>query len=380
MELDEIRKKIDEIDDNMVSLYEKRMILAKEVALFKKKTGSPLENPQREKEIINRVTESLEDEIKLYAKQFFETLFETSKAYQSGYLELKSDLLTEIKEKITKGILKFPVNANVACQGAEGSYSNMAADKVFPINNIMYFKDFEGVFGAIEKKFCQFGILPIENSSVGSINEVYDLMRKHRFYIVRSIKLHVKHNLLAKRGVEIKDIKEIFSHEQAIAQSAIFLKSLKDVKVTVVSNTAVAAKIVRDSERRDIACISSKECAELYGLSVVKQYIQDKDNNYTRFIVIAPELQIYEKSEKISIFVHLPHRAGSLNKMLNKFATLGLNLTKLESRPIPDSVFEFGFYFDFDAEIENMVVQNLLAELDLNTEQFVFLGCYREVD
>lgn len=380
MDLNDIRKQIDQIDDEMISLYQKRMSLAKEVAMVKRETNLPLENPIREKEIINRITSSLNDEIKLFAKQFYETLFETSKAYQSRFMEIKSDLLVSIKEKISSGIKKFPINANVACQGAEGAYSNMAADKVFPINNIMYFKDFEGVFGAIEKHFCEFGVLPIENSSVGSINEVYDLMRKHHFYIVRSIKLHIKHSLLSKRGVELQNIKEIYSHEQAIAQCANFLKGLKDVKVTVVSNTAVAAKIVKESERQDIACISSKECAELYGLGSIKANIQDKENNYTRFIVIAPELQIYEKSDKISIFVNLPHRAGSLNKLLNKFATLGLNLTKLESRPLPNSVFEFGFYFDFDAEIENTVVQNLLAELDLNSEQFVFLGCYKEVN
>lgn len=379
MELDKIRKQIDAIDDKMILLYKQRMSISKDVARIKGETDLPLENVKREKEIICRVTKDLDDDIKLFAKQYFETLFETSKAYQSRFLAIESPLLKTLRSKILEGIRTFPLSANVACQGAEGSYSNMAADKVFPITNIMYFKDFEGVFGAIEKRFCEFGVLPIENSSAGSINEVYDLMRKHHFYIVRSVKLHIKHNLLSKKGVDIKNIKEIYSHEQAIAQSSVFLKSLKDVKITVVSNTAVAAKIVKESERSDIACISSKECVELYGLSVVKSNIQDKENNYTRFIVIAPELQIYEKSEKISIFVNLPHQAGSLNKILNKFAILGLNLTKLESRPLPDSIFEFGFYFDFDAEIENIVVQNLLAELDLNTEQFLFLGCYREV-
>lgn len=147
----------------------------------------------------------------------------------------------------------------------------------------MYFNSFEGVFNAVEKGLCQYGILPIENSSYGSVGAVYDLMQNYNFHIAKGIRLRISHNLMAKPGTALSDVKEIFSHEQALGQCGDFLKELKDVKVTVVENTAIAAKMVAESDREDVAAICSKECADLYGLDVLKKQIQLSDNNYTRF-------------------------------------------------------------------------------------------------
>lgn len=378
MELEKLRRQIDEIDDEIVRLYAARMAVTREIAIKKRDNNLPVENSLREKSIINRVTEKLDDGIKLYAKQLFDTIFETSKAYQSGLIDIKSSVKDKVRAILHDGLKPFPSSATVACQGIAGAYSGLAAEKLFAISNILYFKDFDAVFGAVEKGLCQYGVLPIENSSVGSINEVYDRMRNHKFYIVRSIKLRVQHQLLAKPGTRLKDIKEIYTHEQAVNQCAVFLKGL-NVNVNIVANTAVAAKAVSEDGRGDTACISSKECAGIYGLTVIKSGVQDIDNNFTRFIVISGKLQIFEASDKISLTVNLPHEAGSLNRILNKFAALGLSLTKLESRPLTNSVFEFAFYFDFEAHIDKPGVLNLLSELENASDKFVFLGCYREV-
>ena len=377
MNIKETKTEIQKIDEELALLFKKRMEAVETVS----KAGafdSAIETHLKEREIINMETKKIPEKYKLYEKLFFETVFSIARAYKSGFSENESHALSEIKSALIKGIKPFPISASVACQGVSGAYSQIAADKLFPLAEIMYFKDWNSVFSAVDKGLCDFGVLPIENSSVGSVNEVYDLMRKYNFFIARGIKLKVMHSLLAKRGADIKNIKEIYSHEQAIGQCSVFLNNLKDVKITVWDNTAKAAKAVSESDRDDVACIASKECAKIYGLSVLENNVQNSDNNFTRFIAISKKFEAYEDSNKISIMVNLPHEAGSLNSILNKFSTLGLNLTKIESRPIAGSVFEFAFYFDFEAKIEKREVQNLIAELDNTCEKFVFLGSYLE--
>lgn len=243
----------------------------------------------------------------------------------------------------------------------------------------MYFKTFEAVFNAVDKGMCRYGILPIENSSAGSVNQVYDLMKKFRFSIVRGVKLRINHTLLAKKGVQLEGIKEIYSHEQGLNQCSEFLRANPQIKANVCENTAVAAKLVAQSDRTDIAAISSRECAELYGLQILSDHIQNSDNNYTRFICISRSLEIYPGADKMSLMFSLPHRPGTLYSVITKFATLGLNLTKLESRPIPGKDFEFMFYFDASVSAHSEELLKLLAELEGTLEQFSFLGCYAEI-
>lgn len=378
--LEELRKKIDTLDDEIAKLYLERQSVVNEIGEEKARNRTAVADPSREKQIIARVTKSADDEQKIYLKRVFETIMETSRAYQRRLVAPVSPLADELRRVLMEGKKYFPVSSTVACQGVEGSYSSIAADKLFEIADITYFRNFEGVFQAVEKGLCDYGVLPIENSAVGSVNAVYDLMKKHRFYIVRSIKLKVCHHLLAKKGVKISDIKEIFSHEQAIGQCAEYLqKFAKDVKITACPNTAVAAEKVAASDRTDVACISSRNCADLYDLGILDGNIQDNDSNYTRFICISKNLQVFAPAGKISIMMTLPHESGSLNRVLNKFSTLGLNLTKLESRPLPGTDFEFMFYFDFEGQIENSDTLALIAELDRGSEQFFFLGSYYEV-
>ena len=245
---------------------------------------------------------------------------------------------------------------------------------------IMYFKNFEAVFNAIEQGLCQYGILPLENSTAGSVKKVYDLMISHSFSIVRTFRLKVDHNLLVNPGARLEDVKEVYSHEQAINQCSDYLRTLKGVKIIPVENTAVAAEMVSKSGRKDVAALSSRNCAELYGLHCLASSVQDNGNNYTRFICISKNLEIYPGSDKTSVMMVLPHRPGSLYKMLARLFVLGINVTKLESRPMPDRDFEFMFYFDLETSIYSEEFAQLMCELDSLCEEFKYLGSYSEVN
>jgi chorismate mutase/prephenate dehydratase len=261
----------------------------------------------------------------------------------------------------------------------EGAFSQLACEKLFSYPNIMFCNSFESVFSAIDAGLCRYGVLPLENSTAGSINKVYDLMMKHRFYIVRSVRLKVDHNLLAKKGATLSGIKEIYSHAQAISQCANFLSSLPGVKVIECENTAKAAQLVAESERTDIAALSSRYCAELYGLVTLKSAVQDQGNNYTRFICISKDLEIFPGADKTSLMLSVPHKPGSLYRVLSRFYALGINLNKLESRPIPDRDFEFMFYFDLDTPVYSDAFTQLIGELESSCDDFRYLGSYGEV-
>lgn len=273
----------------------------------------------------------------------------------------------------------FPEKAVVACQGISGAYSEIAAEKLFQEAEIVYHKSFEDVFAAVESGKCRYGVLPIENSTAGSVLKVYELMVKHQFSIVRALRLKIDHNLLVKKGVKIADIREVFSHEQAIGQCGAFLQSLGEVKITACANTALAAKMVATSERRDIAAISSSVCAENYNLDIIKRSIQDQENNYTRFICISKELEIYPEADKMSVMLILKHKPGALYQVLAKFAELDINLTKIESRPIAEREFEFRFFLDLDTPIYSEKTAQLLNDLQKQNEVCSFLGLYTEV-
>jgi len=378
MDIKEIRERIDKIDDELSRLFKERMNSAAEVAAFKKECGKAVFDPARERDIINRVTEGEDPETEGYTKALFLTLLDLSRSYQKKLIGGRSKLAEKIEAVTSQPPRDFPKRAVVACQGVEGAYSQLACEKLFEYPSIMYFSNFEGVFNAVERGLCKYGILPVENSSAGSVNAVYDLMNKYSFFITAGVKLFVDHTLLAPEGSSVSDIREIFSHEQAIGQCSNFINGLKNVKVTVCENTAAAAKMVAQSGRTDVAAIGSRDCAELYGLRVVDSGIQNTDNNYTRFICISKELEIYPGASKTSIMMTLPHKPGSLYHTIARFSALGLNLTKLESRPIAGSNFEFMFYFDVDASVYSPELRTLISELENDGEQFAYLGSYVE--
>ena len=379
MDLNELRNEINQIDDEILRLFLRRMEVAGQVADYKRENNLPIYQPQREREILKKVADQAGPEQGGYARVLFSMLMELSKSAQNKRSGKELELHRQIADAIENTPRLFPQAPMVACQGVEGANSQIACEKIFKNPFIMYFKTFESVFAAIEQGLCQYGILPIENSTAGSVKKVYDLMIRHNFSIVRTFRLKVDHNLLAKPGVSLVDIKEIYSHEQALNQCGAFLEKLPGVKIIAVENTAVAAQMVSQSGRRDIAAISSRSCAELYGLQNLAPSIQDKDNNRTRFICISKNLEIYPGSDKTSIMMTLPHRPGSLYRVLARLYALGINVTKLESRPIPNRDFEFMFYFDLDTSIYSEEFVQLMCELDDLCEEFKYLGSYCEV-
>ena len=375
-EISELRHQIDGIDDELVKLFCQRMDVAAQIAAYKKENNLPILVPAREREKLRDVAQKAGPDMAGYTRVLYSMLFELSRSYQSRQNAIRSPLYEQIMDAIASTPKLFPRSPMVACQGVEGAYSQIACEKIFKSPMIMYFKNFEGVFQAIEQGLCNYGILPLENSTAGSVKKVYDLMIQYRFSIVRTYRMKIDHNLLAKPGTRLEDIREIYSHEQAINQCGDFLHNLTGVKIIPVENTAVAAQMVAASGRSDVAALSSRNCAGLYGLSCLASSIQDQGNNYTRFICISRNLEIYPGADKTSVMMILPHQPGSLYKVLARLYTLGINVTKLESRPIPDRDFEFMFYFDLETSIYSEEFAQLICELDGLCEEFKYLGSY----
>ena len=310
MELSEIRKCIDDVDDQLVELFVKRMKLSEQVADYKKANNLPIYVPAREREKLQAVAAHAGADMDNYTRVLYSLIFEISRSYQSKRNNELTPLYRKIVDSIENTPKLFPQAPMVACQGVEGAYSQIACEKIFKSPFIMYFKNFDGVFNAIEQGLCQYGILPIENSTAGSVKKIYDLMIRHNFSIIRTFRQKIDHNLLANKGAAITGIREIYSHEQAINQCSDFLKTMPGVKIIPVENTAVAAKMVADSGRLDIAALSSHACEELYNLKSLADSIQDKGNNRTRFICISKNLEIYPGADKTSIMMVLPHKPG----------------------------------------------------------------------
>lgn len=377
MDLKELRNTIDEIDSELTALFQKRMETAAQIAKYKADNSLPVFNSERERDVLNSVTSRVSPEFEDYTKTLYQTIFNLSRSYQKKLIHPKSSLSKFLDEITSATSAEMPDRETVACQGVEGAYSQLACCKLFTYPTISFFSSFEDVFRAVESGKCRYGILPIENSTAGSVSQVYDLMNKYKFYITHGTKLCIGHSLLVPHGAKLEDIKEVFSHEQALNQCSEFIAA-HGLKINVCKNTAIAAKTVAESGRKDWAAIGSRDCSELYNLSVLKSGIQNTDNNYTRFICISKNPEIYPGAKKTSIIMTLPHRPGSLYHTISRFVALGLNLTKLESRPIPGSNFEFMFYFDIDASVYSENLKALLSELENDGEQFSYLGSYTE--
>lgn len=376
--LEESRAAIDRIDREMVKLFTERMQVSANVAEYKRAAGKPVTDSARERALLCKISELAGADMEAYARTLYATVLSISKAYQHERLNTASALSQKIKEAVASTQTTFPARAKVACQGVEGAYSLKAAEKLFACPDVSFYKTFENVFEAIDKGECDYGVLPIENSTAGSVTQIYDLMSRHRFYIVRSLRLKVDHCLLAKPGTKLSEVKEVVSHSQALSQCAGYIAGMKGVKATEYPNTAKAAAFVKDAPN-GVAAIANEDCAALYGLAVLDRAIQDNGNNYTRFICISKKPEIYPGADRTSIILTVPHKPGSLSRLLSQIDAMDINLTKLESRPIPGQDFEFLFYFDLESPIESPALLRLLGELESSSERFRYLGTYREV-
>lgn len=371
--LEEIRAEIDSIDSELLELFRRRMNCAVEVGEYKKAKGSPIYNAKRELEILDSVEER-GGEYGIYARQLFTDLMELSRALQHtivGDGEALRGLINGASSTLKTD------NVTVAYQGVKGANSHEAALKLFPGAEHVNYSSFGKVFEAVSKGEVDYGVLPVENSTAGSVSSVYDLILRHRFYIVGALDLPIDYYLCGLKQSELSDIDTVWSHPQALSQCAELIQK-RGYSAVSKANTAVAARDVFLEKRLNVAALCSRKAADEYGLKILDSHLQDNPCNTTRFIVISKTLCISEEANKISLCFSLPHVKGSLYSLLCRFNSLGLNLTKIESRPIPGKDFEYLFYLDFTGSVRNESVVGLLSRLSEEMPEFSFLGNYTE--
>lgn len=372
-DLSEIRTDIDAIDNELIRLFKRRMDCAREVALYKKANGIPVLNRSREEEILAEVR-SKGGEYGDAAKVLFSNIMELSRALQHNIIGSGKAL----RDEITGAKEMPPVKGiNVAYQGIKGANSFEAAAKLFPEAKLCSRKAFEDVFDAVDSGEATFGVLPVENSTAGSVSAVYDLILKHRFYIVGATDRKIEHCLAGLKQSVAADIEIVWSHPQALSQCESYIEAHGYTAVPK-ANTAVAARDVALEKRLNVAAICTPAAASEYGLQILDTGLQDNPYNTTRFIVISKQLYIAKDANKISLCYSLPHVEGSLYSLLGRFNSLGLNLTKIESRPAKGKSFEYLFYLDFAGNVHSDNVIDLLSQLSAELPEFSFLGNYKE--
>ena len=381
-DLSEIRESINEVDQSLAQLFEKRMELVALVAEYKIENDIPILNREREKQVIERALESLRDKsLSREMEIFFNELMAISREYQSRYIDEKFVAQTRGSDEawgISALASRETKKLKIGFQGVEGSFSEEALLNYFGREAMTSsFRFFEDVFMAIDRGDVDYGILPVENSSTGSVNEVYDLLRKYGCHINGEIVLKVKQNLLGVKGASMEDIKEVYSHSQGFQQSAEFFKEHPSWKLIPYHNTALGAKLVSEAGDISRAAVASERAAAIYGLDILKENLNFNSKNYTRFVIVGKDLELDESSDKISVVLTVRHKAGSLCDVLRLFSQEGLNLLKIESRPIMDKSWEYFFHLDFEGNLQDPHVSRIMDQIRSRTTYFKILGNYR---
>ncbi len=389
MDIIELREKIDAVDAQLIALFAERMQVAADIAAYKRENDIPVLDEARERQKLSAVADAAPEGLGDYTRLLFSHLMDLSRAYQGRLLqkELHGDgLSAQIKTAMAQTSDLFGKNKSngkapkIACQGVWGAYSQHAADQLFKEPELLFFDTFEAVFSAVEKGLCDYGVVPAENNRAGSVHAVYDLMMERKFSIVRSTRVKIDHSLLVKPGTGKEDIKTIYSHEQALSQCASYLhREFPSAALVSCKNTAEAAMRVGTSAGADAAAIASPDCASLYGLHRLDDNIQGSDNNRTRFFCISKKPEIYPGADKTSMILELPHKPGALYRILARFYAHGVNLIKLESRPILGTDFSFRFCFEIEAQVTDPAFLSLMDELSEMGDDIKYLGSYAEV-
>ncbi len=373
--LQELRKQLDEIDTQIVDLYQRRMDICGKVGEYKVSSGKKVFDRQREQEKLAAVTADVSNAFyKKGLTELFEQLMSMSRKLQYQLLTKKGALgrLPFI------GVDRLEVeNSRIVFQGTEGAYSQAAMEKYFGQDiNSFHVQTFRDAMEAIEEGAADFAVLPIENSSAGAVNEVYDLLMEFENYIVGEVFLRIDHTLAALPGTKIDEIQRVYSHPQALMQSARFLDSHRDWQQMSVANTAVAAKKVLEDNDCKKAAICSAYAAEYYGLEVLEEKINHNENNATRFIVVTNQKIFLKNAEKISICFEGAHESGSLYHLLSHFIYNDLNMIKIESRPVEGRNWEYCFFVDFEGNLADGAVKNAIRGLREEARSLKILGNY----
>ncbi|WP_028505564.1 bifunctional chorismate mutase/prephenate dehydratase [Ruminococcus sp. FC2018] len=367
MELEELRKKINVTDDRIAELFIERMKLCKDVSEYKIKNDLPVFQKGREEQILQRMKDMFPEELKNSSQVLYQTIMDISKCLQ--YQDFFSD-----KNSIESEYVDLNAKCKAAVPGTEGSFSQMACKKLLPNGEITFFNGFEQVFEAVDDKRFDFGVVPIANSTAGSVTATYELLKKYDLKICAGTKLRISHCLAARQDTDPEDIQIVYSHEQALMQCSEFILH-HGYKGHNYANTALAAQFVAQSDR-PVAAICSRECALNNGLKILADDIANASENYTRFIVISKKTLCTEKADVISVSLSLPHERSALYRLLTKFSVAGLNLTMIESRPLANTDFEAVFYLDFQGSIKDPKVAMLINQLEDELGYFKFLGNY----
>lgn len=370
MDLGEIRKKIDAIDDQMLDLFLERMNLATDVAKYKAANNMVVFQKDREKFIIDNVKQNSPEELRKSAAFLFMNIMDISKVSQINAITSDYDIKFTDKRK------ERPA---VAAQGIEGAYSHAAALKLFSNGSISFYASFQEVFNAVENGDVDYGIIPIENSTAGEVTVNMELLERHNVYICATTTVECAHVLAAKRGVSEEDIKIVFGHEQAIRQCTEYLESRQGLTVIPYHNNAAAAKMVAENPSSELGCICSEECAEMHGLSIVHKNIATDPNNCTRFICISKNVEVYDNAGTVAVSVSIPNISGALYRLLTKFAVNGLSMSKIQSKPLPTEVKkqfpdEYMFYIEFNGNLNEPKVSKLLKNFEDELNYFKFHG------
>lgn len=374
MDLLELRNQIDVIDSQIVELFEKRMDICKGVAQYKIENGKKVFDRQREQEKLAKVKALTHNDFNSHGvEELFEQIMSMSRKLQYQLLA----------ENGSQGKLPFigvdeldTKRARVVFQGADGAYSQMAMNSFFGNQVTSFHVDtFREAMGAIEEGAADFAVLPIENSTAGVVSEIYDLLSEYENYIVGEQIIKIEHCLLGVPGSRIEDIKTVYSHPQSLMQSSQYLEE-HNWQLISMQNNAFAAKKVADEKDSSQAAVASAYAAQVYGLEILKKGINQLEDNSTRFIIVTNQRIFRKDANKISICFEIPHMSGSLYHMLSHFIYNNLNMTKIESRPMPDRNWEYRFFIDFDGNLADGAVKNALRGLREEARNLRILGNY----
>jgi len=376
-DIDNYRNRIDKIDKEITKLFEERMDTVINIANYKKDNNLPIFNRDREEEVIEKNVRHLKNnDYAEETRKFFISLMEVAR-------ELQSRKMSEVEETIEKKLdvqeIKNQKQGKVGFFGSSGSFSEEAMLKYFgPIENPNAYDEFEDIFIAVKNDEIKYGILPIENSSTGAISQVYDLIYKYGFYIVGEECIKINQHLIGIKGTTLDTIKEVYSHPQPIEQSTEFLKNHSDWKLIPFHSTSVSAKLISDLKDTSKAVIASNRSASIYNLDIIKENINNKSDNSTRFIVISKNIETDTSCNKVSVVFSLEHKAGTLYKLLRHFAENNINMMKIESRPMEKGAWKYFLYVDFEGNIESEKITKALKLIEQSSAYFKLIGGYRK--
>ena len=376
-ELSALRSDIDLIDRQITDLFTRRMAVTKQVGEYKLAHGMKVLDRTREGQVLAQKAAQVDPSLRTDITALYETIMNLSRRQQRRLMTEEDPWFDALRADMAAA--RAPLSApRVLYQGEEGAYAEQATVDFFGENCARrHLPSWEDIFLALRSGEADYGVLPIENTSTGAINQVYDLLSKYGAYIVGEQTVRVSHCLLAPPGATPDTVRTVFSHEQGLLQCEEYLKDHPHWARRTVANTAAAAKLVAENADVTCAAIGSARCAGLYGLNVLAEGINFSASNNTRFVVVAPVMELREGRDKISALFTLSHESGTLYRILTVFAAAGLNMVKLESRPIPDRPFEYRFFVDFTGDLTAPGMEEVVRELSQSAESFRILGNYK---